>query len=272
MRSAVFALYRGLLQRDPDEAGLQSWTTHALNHGLESVVHGILDSDEYARVSRTLMKRNLAGHWSLSEYRDVELLISLMLSTVVPSPVIVDVGAAGVEISNSVDLIASLGWSGLLVEAIPRNAERLARDLEGMNATVVNCAVDVTEGEGTFYLGVHDFVSSLKRDQAEAWGRTRGEITVTKRRLDRILAEHDIPHDFAVLSLDIEGLDMAVLDDFVSTSPYRPKWVIIEWGPNVLTPSMDDERIGATLRAEYSIVAGTLSNVILQHRSVATRY
>jgi hypothetical protein len=101
---------------------------------------------------------------------------------------------------------------------------------------------------------------------AESWGDTQGEITVTKRRLHKILDQHGIPQNFAVLSLDIEGVDFEVLNDLINNSNYRPDWIIIEWGHTIFDATMEDHRLTDAVRTEYEIVGNTFSNIFLKRK------
>jgi hypothetical protein len=101
---------------------------------------------------------------------------------------------------------------------------------------------------------------------AESWGDSQGEITVTKRRLHNILDEHQISPSFAVLSLDIEGVDFEVLNDLINNSNYRPDWIIIEWGHTIFEATMEDPRVTPAVRSEYAIVGGTFSNIFLKRK------
>ncbi|MEY4247229.1 MAG: hypothetical protein RIS69_776, partial [Actinomycetota bacterium] len=237
-RDFVVDLYEGLLQRTPENHEVEYWVNVAAEKGTRHVLEQFVSSQEL--VERIKQTRDFAQNWSLSQYGEVELLLKLISKEVFASPTIVDVGAAGVDISNSIDLIATMGWRGLLIEANPHHAELLATEIAELNADVVCCAVAATEGEATFYLGRNHHLSSLNQEIAESWGDTQGEITVTKRRLHKILDEHNIPQNFAVLSLDIEGVDFEVLNDLINSSLYRPDWIIIEWGHTIFEATMDD--------------------------------
>ena len=261
-RDFVIDLYEGLLQRTPENHEVEYWVNVAAEKGTRHVLEQFVSSQEL--VERIKQTRDFAQNWSLSQYGEVELLLKLISKEVFASPTIVDVGAAGVDISNSIDLIATMGWRGLLIEANPHHAELLATEIAELNANVVCCAVAATEGEATFYLGRNHHLSSLNQEMAESWGDTQGEITVTKRRLHKILDEHNIPQNFAVLSLDIEGLDFEVLNDLINSSLYRPDWIIIEWGHTIFEATMDDHRLTDAVRTEYEIVGTTFSNILLK--------
>ena len=261
-RDFVVDLYEGLLQRTPENHEVEYWVNVAAEKGTRHVLEQFVSSQEL--VERIKQTRDFAQNWSLSQYGEVELLLNLISKEVFASPTIVDVGAAGVDISNSIDLIATMGWRGLLIEANPHHAELLATEIAELNADVVCCAVAATEGEATFYLGRNHHLSSLNQEMAESWGDTQGEITVTKRRLHKILDEHNIPQNFAVLSLDIEGVDFEVLNDLINSSLYRPDWIIIEWGHTIFEATMDDHRLTDAVRTEYEIVGTTFSNILLK--------
>ncbi|MEY3796545.1 MAG: hypothetical protein RL628_1192 [Actinomycetota bacterium] len=261
-RDFVVDLYEGLLQRTPENHEVEYWVNVAAEKGTRHVLEQFVSSQEL--VERIKQTRDFAQNWSLSQYGEVELLLKLISKEVFASPTIVDVGAAGVDISNSIDLIATMGWRGLLIEANPHHAELLATEIAELNADVVCCAVAATEGEATFYLGRNHHLSSLNQEIAESWGDTQGEITVTKRRLHKILDEHNIPQNFAVLSLDIEGVDFEVLNDLINSSLYRPDWIIIEWGHTIFEATMDDHRLTDAVRTEYEIVGTTFSNILLK--------
>ena len=261
----VTTIYIALLGREPDQLGLDTFVELYKSDGLQKVLEAIGGSEEMRkRVSAT----NYREHWSLSQFREVEILLSLMTSNVAPSKIIVDVGAAGVHLSNSIDLISSIGWKGILIEANPKDAALLAEAVKDIDATVLNCAVSDTEGEATFFLGKHPHHSSLKLEMTSSWGPIDGEITVTKRRLPNILKDENVPEVFGVLSLDIEGVEFEVINDLLDNSNYRPQWMIIEWGEKLYEATLSDERLTEKIRQEYSIVGGTEANIFLQHRSV----
>ena len=264
-RDFVVDLYEGILQRTPENHEVDYWVNVAAEKGTRHVLEQFVSSQEL--VERIKQTRDFAQNWSLSQYGEVELLLKLISNEVFASPTIVDVGAAGVDISNSIDLIATMGWRGLLIEANPHHAELLATEIAELNADVVCCAVAATEGEATFYLGRNHHLSSLNQEMAESWGDSQGEITVTKRRLQNILDEHQISPSFAVLSLDIEGVDFEVLNDLINNSNYRPNWIIIEWGHTIFEATMEDARVTPEVRSEYEIVGGTFSNIFLKRKN-----
>lgn len=267
LRDAIVGLYRHILGREPDETGLAHWLGEARTTGITEIIGAFVESDEHqARIARST---RLRARWSLSQHGEVEYLVSRMIAEACPSRYVVDVGAAEVDISNSLDLIHSLGWRGLLVEADPESAAKLASDVAHLDATVVNCAIATAEGEATFYVARNKHVSSLRHDRGALGDQPVTEITVRTRRLATVLDENAVPQDFGVLSIDIEGLDIEVMNDLIAGSAYRPQWIILEWGPGLFEATLDDERVCAEVRENYRIVGATMSNLIMRRVDAA---
>jgi FkbM family methyltransferase len=266
----VTAMYRTLLGREPDESGLK---THAdfLRGGasLEAFVRTCLTSAEFRSNLGTFLGEYIENSKKLlllehSQNGEVDLLVRQMINTAAKHRIAVDVGANGKARSNSYDLLRSCGWKGLLIEANPALIPKLEKEFSGLDIALVHCAVSNSEGKGTLHIGVNDDVSSLTRANTEGWGAMRGEVEVPIRRLGPILEEHKIPTDFDFLSLDIEGEDIPVLNDLIGSTPFRPRWVIIEasWGFTVKT--LADAPFSDSVRGLYSIVDQTVSNLILR--------
>jgi FkbM family methyltransferase len=182
--------------------------------------------------------------------------------------VVVDAGALGKDVSNSYDLLSQLGWRGVLIEANPNLWERIERDFAGLNSSLVRCAVSDVEGPVVLHLGVVDGVSSIIRATAEAWGPLRGNVEVQARRLGAILDEQQVPRSFDLLSLDIEGMDMAVLNDLIEHTSYRPRWIFLEASYDFRTRSLRELDLLPSVQDEYEIVGQTVPNLLLAHRDV----
>ena len=110
----------------------------------------------------------------------------------------VDVGAGdGIRGSNTYALFLQ-GWRGVGFEGDERRARRLARayrNLEGVEAR---------------------------------------RALVTPGNVTRLLAEHSVPKDFGVLSLDIDSYDYWVLDAVLGS--YRPRVVVTEINEKIPPP------------------------------------
>jgi FkbM family methyltransferase len=270
----VTALYRRLLLREPDSAGLQD-KVDRLDAGavdIAGVIDEALSSPEFARGLPAFISRNVAHDAvrftnDVSQHGEVFEILRLMLNQAEADRWVVDVGARGLERSNSYDLMRHFGWRGLLVEANPRLIAAIERDFAGLDVRVVNCAVADREGSGLLTLGINDDVSSLNSQAAAGWGPTRGEVEVEMRRLASILKEHGVPEVFSLLSLDIEGEDVAVLNDLIDNSPFRPRWVIIEASFDFAIRSLEDGPFSPAVRAAYELRWQNAANLILGRRA-----
>jgi FkbM family methyltransferase len=186
--------------------------------------------------------------------------------------VVVDAGTLGKDISNSYDLLSQLGWRGILIEANPHSWEQIEREFVGLNASLVRCAVSDVEGPVVLHLGVVDGVSSIMREAAEAWGPLRGTVQVQARRLGEILDEQQVPMNFDLLSLDIEGMDVAVLNDLIVNTSYRPRWIFLEASLDFQTRSLRQLDLSPLVQNEYEIAGQTVPNLLLGHRDVLTGF
>jgi FkbM family methyltransferase len=274
VEETVTALYRTLLLRDPDEAGLKAHVDFVLSGQLTlpSLVDAICRSHEFSRNIDKFTAR-YAGNSSVrftndsSQFGEIDLLIRNMLNEVCRHRLIVDVGVLGKDGSNSYDLLRWFGWRGLLIEANPQRAEIIREEFADLNVELVSCAISDYTGTTRFYIGANDGVSSLNRHAAAGWGPIKGEIEVPVRRLSEILAERSIPLDFDVLSLDVEGEDIKVMNDLIENSSFRPRWVIIEASFNFQTKSLTDLPFLQSVVDEYQIFGQTPANLLLDRRS-----
>lgn len=103
----------------------------------------------------------------------------------------------GKKYSNTYQLLANKGWSGVLIEADSQKFKEL----------------DKTFGDNKKITFLNKFVNFSGRDT-----------------LDEILQQTQIPTDFDLLSIDIDGNDYHVWQSVVN---YRPKVVIIEYNQSI---------------------------------------
>ncbi len=160
------------------------------------------------------------GHWLFGQGLEDAYLMRIFRGRA--SGWHVDVGANdGVFISNTFALYR-LGWRGICVEPHPQaHAKLLAnrpRDI------CLQCAVGNQSGEvelawdGDVSEGAHIGARSSSGHSAK----------VAIRRLADILAENNVPKEFELLSIDVEGMETEVLDS-LDWSQYSPRVVIIEY-------------------------------------------
>ncbi|WGM31583.1 FkbM family methyltransferase [Brevundimonas sp. NIBR11] len=263
IRRALEGLYRGILGREPDvgiEGHIQKFNN---GRAFGDLVNDFLESPEYAA--------RITGSQSLlndqTQFGELEHLLRFMVNDG-RDCLVVDVGARGKERSNSWDLMKTFGWRGILVEANPNLIPSIHKEFHGLDARVVNCAISDFDGEADFFFGINDDVSSLQYHSAAVWGEPVGQTRVQVRRLGGLLAEHGVPPVFDLLSLDIEGVDVKVLNDVVAFG-YRPRYVVIEACLNYAISALTQLPVTEEVLATYEIVARTPANLILKSKAAA---
>ncbi|WP_309627561.1 FkbM family methyltransferase [Brevundimonas sp.] len=262
--TAVADLYRGFLGREPDPSA--ETMIKALDEGtvtFPQIINAFLRSPEFGLVRETRRKADSLTN-DQTQFGEFMILLTRMLRTD-GQRVIVDVGARGKERSNSYDLLKSFGWRGILVEANPALADQIRIDFAGLDVALEVCAASDFEGEATFHIGVNDDVSSLNQAASLGWGETLGEITVKVVRLPTLLERHGVSRDFDLLSIDIEGEDIKVLNDTVAAG-WTPRWVIIEASNDFIVKTLEDAPFSEGVRSAYSIVGQTCANLILERK------
>lgn len=271
-QSLVAAVYRALLLREPDEAGLADWS-RLLASGdldLEAMLRRTLAGEEFAERSADFMMTYVAPGRSrltndVSQFGETWMLLREMVNTAAAHRIVVDVGARGRDRSNSYDLLRHCGWKGLLVEANPALIDDITREFAGLDITLVNRAVSDYSGEATFFLGANDDVSSLNQHDAAGWGDIKGQVTVKVERLPVLLEANEIPRDFDMLSIDAEGEDVRILNDTVLAG-WLPRWVIIEASDDFKVRSLRDLPLLPAVVERYRVAMQTKANLILRSR------
>lgn len=263
------AAYRALLLRDIDSSAEAAYARSGADDAPEEILKTLLASREFRSQIERFVK-HYTGVTAVVEHSQngefLKLLQMLMGGDDARRQIVVDVGARGRDRSNSFDLMRLFAWHGVLIEANPALIPIIEADFAGLSFNLVNCAVSDTEGEATLYIGINDDVSSLDRQSALNWGELRGERSIPVRRLGSILAEQNVGLDFSLLSLDIEGFDVRVLNDLIGTSEYRPRLVVIEVGDAARGRSMDQIGFSEVIHSEYVFADAVGPNLILQHR------
>jgi FkbM family methyltransferase len=257
----ITSLYRAVFDRAPDAEGLRTFED-LLRSGeadLTKVAEHFFNSDEHSL--KMMGPSRLRDYTQFGELRQ---LLRVLISSGSEFQIVVDIGARGRDRSNSYNLMKDFGWKGVLVEANPFLVDSIRAEFDGLDYALVNCAVGDTPGTLPFHIGVNDDVSSLLAEHASAWGDIQRTVDVEVRRLADVLRDHEVPTSFGVLSLDIEGLDVRVLNDLIVNSDYRPTVVIIEASYDFTTKTLADAGLCEEVQSAYRLVGQTAANLILQ--------
>lgn len=247
----VRALYINLLGREPESGAVES--ALAGDPFIYDLIKKFVNCDEFRL-------RYIRDH---SQYGEFWKVTRLMFSG---SGYVVDVGANGKERSNSYDLIKNFGFLGLLMEANPSLIPGIKADF-GEGVAIENCAISDFEGGSRATLGLNTDISSISREATAAWGQVRGSVKVPVKRLAPLLDSHNVPKDFDVLSIDIEGHDVRTLNDLVRTSGYRPRYIVSETSFN-FSVAFDSVGFCAEFLDAYELADRTFANMVLRRRSL----
>lgn len=224
----IRAIYRSVLNREPDPEGLAHYQSR-LRRGdsIEAILSDILYSTESSHRS--------GDHSQFGEFATFRYL-----SNPQPGGIVIDVGARGRDDSNSYDLMVRYRWRGLLIEPNPNYWPIIERDFQGLDYQLVRCAISDREGDAELHLNIHSEPSLLRSVATVDFEEFR-PITVRTHRLANVLAECEIPNQFNLLSIDIEGMDIPVINDLLASSDYRPDWIWSEASDGGRTKTLADK-------------------------------
>lgn len=130
--------------------------------------------------------------------------------------------------------LAKIGWKGLYFEPFHEfYTLALENHKDHLNVKVINKALSDTYSLSKLFVGGP--ISTLKKSRVEMYNIlswTKGfhvgeEVFVDTTLLGEELKQNSFPKEFEVLSLDIEGSEMDVLNSF-DIAYWKPKMVIIE--------------------------------------------
>lgn len=152
---------------------------------------------------------------SVLHHTEEETLLQDFFDGLETRRVFVDVGGNLPMNAVSAPFLAN-GWSGLLVEAIPQNAEEFR--LAGwplVEAVALTSPEKALAGKAIFHLAGGDAGphSSLERDEIDPNSVSGDSIEVRLSTLDQLLDKHQI-HAIDLLSIDTEGTELDVLRGF----------------------------------------------------------
>ncbi|MFN8491463.1 MAG: FkbM family methyltransferase [Caldilineaceae bacterium] len=140
----------------------------------------------------------------------------------------VDVGCNHPQFYSNTFGLYKRGWAGITIDAndalIQKHQKLRKRDLS-------LCAAVSDHAQELIFTDFEDaLVSSLSTEHVnawQAWRKIKGQRVVNTVSLTTLLAGHQVPNQFDLLSIDVEGHDYEVLSSLDLTL-YRPKLIVIE--------------------------------------------
>lgn len=158
----------------------------------------------------------------LSQYKEYTFLKEYFEKYKPSNKIVIDVGAKGIQLSNSLNFILDDNWKGILIEPFRKGFLRLSKFLEFECSTfVINVAISDYSGKGKLYLHDIDGHNSLVNETEEY---QKCNIYT----LPYILDKFNIPKAFDLLTIDAEGMDKRILKYTFKNSQYRPRIIIHE--------------------------------------------
>lgn len=147
------------------------------------------------------------------------------------------------------------GWRGLAIDANPECTAVYSRWRR--RDTVVTAAIAADERSAVLTLERSTLMSSLSQefvDQMIPADRISGSLKVTTRTLGAIMDEARVPASFELLSIDVEGVDDAVLGSF-DIEKFRPKLIMIELHGIDLTKASTHPIVRYLSAADYHFIS-----------------
>jgi FkbM family methyltransferase len=157
----------------------------------------------------------------------------------------VELGANdGLRQSNTYKLQRSFGWTGLLIEPSPRQFVECIKNRSFGVTPAIKCAACVPFGYRDKFVEMEEadlmavakglwLANDMVMAHAElgqqflADVRLRHQYGALARTLTSLLDEVNAPVDFDLLSLDVEGNEISVLQGLDFTR-YSPRWILVE--------------------------------------------
>jgi len=144
----------------------------------------------------------------------------------------VEVGAYDGEFASNTCFLADHGWEGLYIEPIYEHYLKCMKRHDKNNVTIANVAIGLDEGETTIYYG--DTLTTLDRDQVDRYSEidwaqhiSFRETVCDQMRLDSLMEKLEVPKEFDILVVDVEGKESEVFQTF-DLDEWKPKMLIVE--------------------------------------------
>jgi FkbM family methyltransferase len=142
----------------------------------------------------------------------------------------VEIGAYDGESVSNTSGLADTGWKGVYVEPVHEFYLKCLERHKNNDVIVSNISIGLDEGVQQIYS--NGILSSLDQDYAEI-GTTKFNYPDYKEelcfqlRMDTFLKKYNVPYDFDLLVVDVEGKEHEVFYSF-DLNKWKPKMLIIE--------------------------------------------
>lgn len=169
----------------------------------------------------------------------------------------VEVGAYDGESFSNTSCLSDQGWNGLYVEPIYEFYLRCLKRHDKNDVIVANVAIGLEEKEVKIYQG--DTLTTLNEAQVGRyneidWSKhiSFSETTCDQMRLDSLMEKLEVPKNFDILVVDVEGKESEVFKTFE----------LDEWTPKMLIVELEDEHESFQKYPELIIEIKELRNFI----------
>lgn len=158
----------------------------------------------------------------------------------------VEVGAYDGELFSNTACLADTGWKGLYIEPIYDHYLKCLKRHDHNDVTVANVAIGLDEGEKIIYRG--DLLTTLDKDQLKRyseidWSKNYNfvEETCDQMRLDTLMNKLEVPNNFDLLVVDVEGKESEIFQTFD----------LLEWKPKMMIVELEDDHESFQIYPDY---------------------
>ena len=207
------------------------------------------------------------GRTSYSQQGEDIILHDLLRVTMkIDKPVYLDIGAADPVAVNNTYLLYQTGGHGVLVEPNPYYVERLQQRRPKDTVVAAGVGVDDAQEADYYVMREHPMLNTFSRDDVAFRQRAHTESVVEKTLKMRLIQINHLIETYLggkapdLLSIDIEGLDFAVLRT-LDFDNYRPAAICAE-AVLMVRPGVNSETVNLLTSKGYVVHGATQYNTI----------